>query len=172
MKPKRKTKEQSVMKMPRIVQGLKLKAEQFKAKADRAMGNPIATARASELEDQLIPEKEAELARLKAEWNDLQTHLTNDVPRFASIDGLQKSQAGPFCQGKVFPPRFEALRKVDPEAADALGALCVVEFGEYRRTALFRQIDTQNQKIGAVNAKLAELRAELVKVEYELAGHE
>ena len=45
----------------------------------------------------------------------------------------------------------------------------LVSIGE---TALFRQIDTQNQKIGVVVTKLTELRAELVKVEFELAGHE
>ncbi len=160
------------MKTPKILLGIKRNIDNAMQVLDRAKNKPVLTGRAVQLEDVLIPEKEAELAQLKSEWHDLQTHLTNDVPRFASIDGLQKSQAGPFCRGKVFPPRFEALRKVDPEAADALGALCVVEFGEYRKTALFQQIDTQNQKIGAVNAKLAELRAELVKVEYELAGHE
>ncbi len=159
------------MKTPKILLGIKRNIDNAMQVLDRAKNKPVLTGRAVQLEED-IAASEKEIARLKAEWNDLQSHLTNDVPRFASIDGLQKSLAGPFCQGKVFPPRFEALRKVDPEAADALGALCMVEFGEYRRTALFRQIDTQNQKIGAVNAKLADLKAELVKVEYELAGHE
>lgn len=67
------------MRTPRIVKGLKAKAEQIASSIDRALGNPMLMGKAAELEEN-IEEAEKEAARLRAEWRRPGYGIGNTLP--------------------------------------------------------------------------------------------
>jgi hypothetical protein len=149
------------MRVPNIVKGFQKKAEEIGRRIDRAMGNPLLTGRAVELEE-LIEATESERTRVKAEITALSQRETTECPVYMNDDGLRNRLAAEFVEGESFPPD-------DLDLNAAVGALLKLTFGPYRKTVLRRQRSEKNAELGAIENSLAELKKELTKVEYELS---